>query len=384
MHACLWGCMCALSHMGTCVLLQYDTRKLLGAWLQKVVGGAKGLAVRIRVEILSQTPLLDLGFYCVVKACRVGPRKRPGKEPHKEPHNIGGCKRKWKKGTVAPKGERGHTSATREVVREKVRVARVLIKSYPLTPELSAKLFAQQRNKRLEVLGSPHHWMVAEWVGGSAENLGVSVQKSLACYHGPLHTHHILLQLQRVAMSALSSLLLTQALLQHVDCDQCMRQEILQKNMQAKLSRTLTLQLFYWLDWRNGAVWMEHSKQRLLVSIDTVVAQSKIVCHSPKVSITWAGKMDQKLPSMLVPGKMSWATATRSNRKCKTRLEKIGGSRVDTEPTAWGLDAQVWNLLPVWAGEKAFKKGMPILQKAGFESVEDSLMTAVGFSSKAY
>jgi len=37
----------------------------------------------------------------------------------------------------------GDMSATREVVREKARVARDLIKSHPLTPELSAELFAQ-------------------------------------------------------------------------------------------------------------------------------------------------------------------------------------------------------------------------------------------------
>jgi len=35
-------------------------------------------------------------------------------------------------------------SATREVVREKARLARDLIKNYPLTPELSAELFAQK------------------------------------------------------------------------------------------------------------------------------------------------------------------------------------------------------------------------------------------------
>jgi len=63
-----------------------------------------------------------------------------------------------------------------------------------------------------------------------------------------------------------------------------------------------------------------------------------------KVSVTGAEKMDKKLASALVPEKMSWATATWSNRKCKTRIEKIGGLRVDTEPTAWGLDVQVWNL----------------------------------------
>jgi len=50
------------------------------------------------------------------------------------------------------------------------------------------------------------------------------------------------------------------------------------------------------------------------------------------VSVTWAEKIDQKLASVLVPEKMSWATATRSIRECKTRIEKIGpGSRVDTE-----------------------------------------------------
>jgi hypothetical protein len=76
-------------------------------------------------------------------------------------------------------------------------------------------------------------------------------------------------------------------------------------------------------------------------------------------------KVSVKLASVLVPGKMSWATATRSIQKCKIRIEMIGGLRVDTEPIAWGLDVQVWNLL--WTGEEAMKKGMPILKKAVFE-----------------
>ena len=82
--------------------------------------------------------------------------------------------------------------------------------------------------------------------------------------------------------------------------------------------------------------------------------------HSQKVSVTWAEKLDKKLASVLVPGKMRWATATQSIRKCKTRIEKIGGSRVDTDPTARGLDVQVWNLL--WTGEEALKKGIQIYQ----------------------
>jgi len=74
--------------------------------------------------------------------------------------------------------------------------------------------------------------------------------------------------------------------------------------------------------------------------------------------------------------------AARSIQKCKTRIENIGGSRVDTEPTARGLDAEVWNLL--WTGEEAMQKGIPILKKAMFESVEDLPRTAVGYMSKAY
>jgi len=66
----------------------------------------------------------------------------------------------------------------------------------------------------------------------------------------------------------------------------------------------------------------------------------------------------------------------------KIRFERIGGSRVDTEPTVWGLDAQVYNLL--WTGEEAMKKSMQNSKKAGFESVEDLPRTAVGFSLKAF
>ena len=74
--------------------------------------------------------------------------------------------------------------------------------------------------------------------------------------------------------------------------------------------------------------------------------------------------------------------ATRSIRKCKTRNEKIGGSCVDTEPIAWGFGVQVWNLL--WTSEDAMKKGITILKRAGFGSVEDLPRTAVGFSSKKH
>jgi hypothetical protein len=52
-------------------------------------------------------------------------------------------------------------------------------------------------------------------------------------------------------------------------------------------------------------VGLERSKQRLLVTIGKVVAQSKSVRHMIR-------KMDQKLASVLVPEKMSQATATQS------------------------------------------------------------------------
>jgi len=57
-------------------------------------------------------------------------------------------------------------SATREVVREKARVARDLIKSRPLTPERSAELFAQK--------GSGAFWFCAaliEWSQNELEGL---------------------------------------------------------------------------------------------------------------------------------------------------------------------------------------------------------------------
>jgi len=60
-------------------------------------------------------------------------------------------------------------------------------------------------------------------------------------------------------------------------------------------------------------VGLERGKQRLLVTIGKLVAQSK------KVSVTWAEKIDPKLASGLVLEKMSWATAMWSIWNCKTR-----------------------------------------------------------------
>jgi len=38
----------------------------------------------------------------------------------------------------------------------------------------------------------------------------------------------------------------------------------------------------------------------------------------------------------------------------------------------------------LWTGEEAMKKGIPILKRAGLESIENLPRTAVGYSSKAY
>jgi len=108
----------------------------------------------------------------------------------------------------------------------------------------------------------------------------------------------------------LPSGVLTQALLQHVD--QCLRHEdIVKQIMLAQLARTLTEwhcnpltdlidEMELW-DWNaaNKDFW-----SRLAKSL-----------HNHNVSVTWAEKIDQTLAAVLVPEKISLATATRSIKK---------------------------------------------------------------------
>jgi len=68
-------------------------------------------------------------------------------------------------------------------------------------------------------------------------------------------------------------------------------------------------------------------------------------------------------------GKMSWAAATRSIRECKMRIERIGGSRLDTDSEVWGLDRKTWELM--WAGKAAMQKSISALRQAGYESISD-------------
>ena len=59
----------------------------------------------------------------------------------------------------------GDMSVTREVVREKARVARDLIKSHPLTPELSAELFAQKGISAFRFSVALIEWLQSELEG---------------------------------------------------------------------------------------------------------------------------------------------------------------------------------------------------------------------------
>ena len=84
----------------------------------------------------------------------------------------------------------GDMSATREVEREKVRVARDLIKSQPLTPELSAELFVQK--------GISVFWFSAaliEWSHSEFEcKNGQVVRLSPVCQIGSTRTGNYLVR----------------------------------------------------------------------------------------------------------------------------------------------------------------------------------------------
>jgi len=76
------------------------------------------------------------------------------------------------------------------------------------------------------------------------------------------------------------------------------------------------------------------------------------------ISVTWAEKLDSRLASVHTTGKLNWAAATRSIRECKIRIERIGGSRLDTDPEVWGLDQTTWELM--WAEKQPCKRAFPL------------------------
>ena len=116
----------------------------------------------------------------------------------------------------------GDMSATREVVREKARVARDLIKSHPLTPELSAELFAQKGTGAFQFSVALIEWSQSKLEGRQK----IWVQAYTNACHVPWSSAKSLYTFPTAEggqKCPLSSGVLTQALLQHVD--QCMRHE---------------------------------------------------------------------------------------------------------------------------------------------------------------
>jgi len=126
---------------------------------------------------------------------------------------------------------------------------------------------------------------------------------------------------------------LTQELLLHAE--RCMRHEgVSKKIMLAGLKRNLDewlcdsfvevieeMELWKWDD-ATGDFWSRLAK---------ALPQSNI-------SVTWAEQLDSRLASVHTTGKLSWAAAIRSIRECKMRIERIGGSRLDTDPEVWVFD----------------------------------------------
>ena len=94
----------------------------------------------------------------------------------------------------------GDMSATREVVREKARVAPDLIKSHPLTPELSAELFAQKGIGAFRFSAALIEWSQSDW--RVCKKSGYKRIKTHGTYHGQAQTLCTPSPLQRVAMSA--------------------------------------------------------------------------------------------------------------------------------------------------------------------------------------
>jgi len=125
----------------------------------------------------------------------------------------------------------GDISATREVVRQKARVARDLIKSHPLTPELSAELFAQKGIGAFRFSAALIKWSQCELEGLQK----IWVQTYENAWHVPWSSANSLYTFpptEGAHECPLPSGVLAQALLQ--DGDQCMRHEdVVKKNMLA-------------------------------------------------------------------------------------------------------------------------------------------------------
>ena len=63
------------------------------------------------------------------------------------------------------------------------------------------------------------------------------------------------------------------------------------------------------------------------------------------------------------------------------RIEKIGGSRPDTDSEVWGLDQTTWKL--IWTGEAAMRKSIHALRQAGYESISNLPRIQKSYREKA-
>jgi len=245
------------------------------------------------------------------------------------------------------------------VIRQKIVAARDLIKCNPLTPELATELFTSNGMGVFRFSAALIEWSESDL--NDVKQLCVQAYKN--AWHLPQSTASALFIFPKTHAgkeSTLPMMVLTQELLLHAE--RCMRHEdVSQKVLLAGLNRTLykflcdscaelieEMELWKWDD-APGDFWSRLAK---------ALQQSNI-------SVTWAEHLD----SMHANGKMSWAAATRSIRECKMRIERIRGSRLDTDSEVWGLDQPTWEQM--WAGKAAMQKSIPALRQAGYESVSD-------------
>jgi len=63
------------------------------------------------------------------------------------------------------------------------------------------------------------------------------------------------------------------------------------------------------------------------------------------------------------------------------RIERIRGSRIDTDSVIWGLDQTTWELM--WAGETAMQKSIPALRQDGYQSISDLPRIQKSYGEKA-
>ena len=63
------------------------------------------------------------------------------------------------------------------------------------------------------------------------------------------------------------------------------------------------------------------------------------------------------------------------------RIERIRGSRLDTDSEVRGLDQTTWELM--WVGEAAMRKSIPALRQAGYESISDLPRIQQSYREKA-